>query len=183
MVSSDNSRLDTAPQITSQPQNQSVVAGATATFSVVATGSAPMSYQWQKNGAPISGANAAMYTTPPTSTADNNSMFQVGGDKLVGSVTSTAGELTVTADPVAPAMTSQPASATVTAGQTATFSVTASGTQPFSYQWQKNGSDDRGATLASYTTPATTTADNGSTFTVTVSNGTPAARRRAAPRR
>ena len=129
MVSSNNSAPPgTAPLITSQPQNQSVVAGATATFSVVATGAAPLTYQWQNNGAPISGANAAMYTTPPTSTADNSSMFQVVISNSAGSVTSAAGELTVTASAVPPAVTSQPASATVMAGQTATFSVAASGT-------------------------------------------------------
>jgi Bacterial Ig domain/Immunoglobulin domain/Immunoglobulin I-set domain len=160
----------TAPLITNQPQNQSVVAGATATFTVVATGSAPLTYQWQNNGAPISGANAAMYTTPPTSTGDNNSMFQVVISNSAGSVTSTAGELTVTASAVPPSVTSQPASATVMAGQTATFTVAASGTQPFTYQWQKNGAAISGATMPSYTTPATTTADNGSTFQVAISN-------------
>jgi hypothetical protein len=63
-----------------------------------------------------------------------------------------------------------PANQTVTAGQTATFSVTASGTAPLSYQWQKNGADINGATLASYTTPATAAQDNGAEFRVVVSN-------------
>ncbi|HUJ82646.1 MAG TPA: immunoglobulin domain-containing protein, partial [Candidatus Acidoferrales bacterium] len=53
-----------APAITTQPTNQSVQAGATATFSVAASGSSPLSYQWQKNGAAISGATSASYTTP-----------------------------------------------------------------------------------------------------------------------
>ena len=159
-----------APQITSQPQNQSVVAGATATFSIVATGSAPMAYQWQQNGTPISGANAATYTTPPASMSDNNSMFQAVVTNAVGSATSTAGVLTVTADPVAPAVTSQPASVTVMAGQTATFTVAASGTQPMTYQWQKNGAAISGAIAPSYTTPPTTSADNGSTFVAMITN-------------
>jgi Ig-like domain-containing protein/putative pyrroloquinoline-quinone-binding quinoprotein/PQQ enzyme-like repeat protein len=72
--------------------------------------------------------------------------------------------------PAAPSITVQPAAQSVSAGQTATFSVTASGTAPLAYQWQKNGSPIAGATTASYTTPATTAADNGSTFAVTVSN-------------
>jgi len=72
--------------------------------------------------------------------------------------------------PVAPYITTQPTNQTVTAGQTATFNVTASGTAPFSYQWQKNGADITGATSASYTTPATTTADSGEQFRVVVSN-------------
>jgi hypothetical protein len=70
----------------------------------------------------------------------------------------------------APSITAQPANQTVTAGQTATFSVTALGTTPFSYQWQKGTTAITGATSASYTTPVTTTADNGSQYSVVVSN-------------
>ncbi|MGB8654469.1 MAG: immunoglobulin domain-containing protein, partial [Candidatus Acidiferrales bacterium] len=71
---------------------------------------------------------------------------------------------------VAPAITTQPASQTVTAGQTATFSVVATGTSPLAYQWQKASANISGATSASYTTPATTSADNGAKFDVVVSN-------------
>ena len=71
---------------------------------------------------------------------------------------------------VAPAITTQPANATVTAGQTATFTVAASGTAPLAYQWQKNFTNISGATSASYTTPATVSGDNGATFRVVVSN-------------
>ena len=70
----------------------------------------------------------------------------------------------------APSITTQPASPTVTAGQTATFSVTATGTAPLSYQWSKSGTAIGGATSSSYTTPATTSSDNGAKFTVVVSN-------------
>src|SRR6266850_4735720 len=69
-----------------------------------------------------------------------------------------------------PTIVTPPANQTVTAGQTATFSVTASGTAPLSYQWQKNSADINGATLASYTTPATAAQDNGAEFRVVVSN-------------
>ncbi len=72
--------------------------------------------------------------------------------------------------PTAPAITTQPASQSVTAPATATFSVVASGTAPLSYQWQMNNSNIAGATSASYTTPATTSADDGETFDVVVSN-------------
>jgi lysophospholipase L1-like esterase len=58
----------------------------------------------------------------------------------------------------------------VNVGQTATFTVVASGTAPLSYQWKRNGTTLSGATSSSYTTPATTTADSGATFTVTISN-------------
>ncbi|MGI9086412.1 MAG: RHS repeat domain-containing protein [Chthoniobacterales bacterium] len=70
----------------------------------------------------------------------------------------------------APTITAQPVAASVTAGQTATFSVGATGAPPLSYQWLKNGSNLGGATGASYTTPATTTYDNGAAFAVVVSN-------------
>jgi|GEM_PF-212254 len=69
-----------------------------------------------------------------------------------------------------PTITAQPANATVTAGQTATFSVTALGTPPLFYQWYTNSTPISGATGTSYTTPATTTNDNGRQFTVTVTN-------------
>jgi Abnormal spindle-like microcephaly-assoc'd, ASPM-SPD-2-Hydin/Protein of unknown function (DUF1573) len=88
----------------------------------------------------------------------------------VGTVTSTAATLTVNPAPVGPSITTSPTNQTVTAGQTATFTVVAAGTAPLSYQWQKNGVNIAGATAASYTTPVTTTSDSGSTVAVVVSN-------------
>src|SRR5215470_16359197 len=67
---------------------------------------------------------------------------------------------------VAPTITSQPTSQIVTTGQTATFSVSANGTAPLSYQWHRNGSNISGATSNSYTTLAITTSDSGSAFDV-----------------
>jgi hypothetical protein len=159
-----------APSITTQPTSQTATAGQTATFNVVATGTAPLSYQWRKNGVAISGAISAGYTTPATTSSDNGAQFIVLVSNTVGSVTSSAATLTVNTAPVAPSITTQPASQTVTAGQTATFSVAATGTAPLSYQWRKNGAAISGATLASYTTPATATTDNGAQFTALVSN-------------
>jgi hypothetical protein len=71
---------------------------------------------------------------------------------------------------VAPTISTQPVNATVTATKTATFSVTAGGTAPLSFQWRKNGVNIIGATTSSYTTPATTATDNGAVFDVIVSN-------------
>jgi hypothetical protein len=159
-----------APTITTQPVNQTVTAGQTATFSVVAGGTAPLSYQWQKNGVNIAGATLVSYTTPVTATTDSGSTFDVVVSNTAGSVTSSAATLTVNAAVVAPTITTQPVSQTVTAGQTATFSVVAGGTAPLSYQWQKNGVNISGATASSYTTPATATTDSGSTFDVKVTN-------------
>src|SRR5207244_1473122 len=145
-----------APTITSQPASQTVTAGQTATFSVTATGTAPLSYQWQRGGVPISGATLASYTTPPTTSADDGGPSTVVVSNTAGDANGLVATLTVTPAPVAPTITTQPASQTVTAGQTAAFSVTAMGTAPLSYQWQRAGAPISGATLASYTTPPTT---------------------------
>jgi len=91
----------TAPLITTQPASQTVTAGQMATFSVVAAGGAPLSYQWEKNGAAISGATSASYTTPATVLADSGSQFAVVVSNSVGSVTSNSATLTVTADATA----------------------------------------------------------------------------------
>ena len=155
------------PEITQQPMSQTVNVGQTATFTVSATGAMPLTYQWQKNGANISGATSATYTTPATTSADNGATFGVTVMHSTQSVASSLATLTVNGPP---SITSQPSNQTVTVGQTATFSVTAAGTAPLSYQWQKNQVNIAGATSASYTTPATTSADNGTSFRVVVTN-------------
>ena len=82
------------PAISSQPANQTVIAGETATFSVTATGSS-LGYQWQKDAAPIAGATAASYTTAATSISDNGSQFSVVVSSPRGNVTSASATLTV----------------------------------------------------------------------------------------
>jgi hypothetical protein len=87
----------TAPSITAQPTAQSIVIGQTATFTVAASGTAPTSYQWQRNGAAIDGATSASYTTPATTSADNGAMFTVVVSNIAGNATSNAAKLTVSA--------------------------------------------------------------------------------------
>jgi len=159
-----------APTITMQPVNQTVITGQMATFTVTAIGASPLSYQWRKNLTVISGANAPSYTTPATSITDNGAKFDLIVSNSLGTATSNQAILTVNSAPVAPTITTQPANQTVAAGQTATFSVVATGTAPLTYQWQKNGSAISGATATSYTTPVTTTADSGELFRVVVTN-------------
>jgi hypothetical protein len=86
-----------APSITTQPSNQAVSVGLTATFSVAASGTTPLTYQWQKGTTPIAGATAASYTTAATTSSDNGSQFEVVVSNSVGSITSNAATLTVTA--------------------------------------------------------------------------------------
>ena len=160
----------TAPSFTVQPANQSVIVGQPATFFATATGTGPLSYQWQKNGANISGATSARYTTPATVSGDNGATFVLVVTNSEGSATSSPATLTVSTSAVAPTISTQPANQTVTVGQSATFSVVATGTAPLGYQWQKNNTNIPAANSPSYTTPATVSGDSGATFRVVVSN-------------
>jgi len=72
--------------------------------------------------------------------------------------------------PAAPTITTQPSSQSTPLGQTATFTVVASGTAPLQYAWSENGSVINGAVSSSYTTPVVVATDSGSSFTVIVSN-------------
>jgi hypothetical protein len=171
------SSLATSPSISVQPQSQTVTAPGTTTFSVTATGTAPLLYQWNKNGAVITGATSSTYTTPATTTGANGASFTVTVTDSSGSTTSTSAILTVypaptlNSSPVGPVLIGgQPQNQEVIAPASATFSATAIGTAPITYQWNKNGAPINGATSASYTTPATTSVDNGASFTVTVTN-------------
>jgi Immunoglobulin domain/Putative adhesin len=95
----------TTPSIATQPTNQTVTVGQTATFSVTANGTAPLSYQWQKGGVAISGATSASYTTPAVQASDNGTTFTVTVTNAAGSVSSSAATLTVTAAAVIPPTT------------------------------------------------------------------------------
>jgi len=84
-----------APTSTAQPQNATAFVGQTANFSVMATGSVPLAFQWKKNGSAISGATSASYTTPATTTSDHDAKFSVGVRNGVGTVTSQNATLVV----------------------------------------------------------------------------------------
>jgi hypothetical protein len=88
--------VSSAPSITVQPADQSVPVGQAATFTVTATGAAPVSYQWQRNTLPVAGATASNYTTPATAIGDNGSSFTVVVTNPGGSATSRAATLIVT---------------------------------------------------------------------------------------
>jgi len=157
-----------APSISAQPASVTVTAGSSASFSVTATGTAPLAYQWQKGGVAISGATSSSYSISSTVAGDAGS-YTVVVSNSAGSVTSSAATLTVNAAANPPSITTQPASVTVTAGASASFSVTATGTAPMTYQWQKGGVAISGATASSYSISSTVAGDAGN-YTVVVSN-------------
>jgi hypothetical protein len=159
------------PAFAVQPAPQNVVAGTAATFSVVMQAQgAPLQYQWLRDGQAINTAIGSSYTLNPAQLADSGAHFSVRVTNSVGHVTSDAALLTVTAAPVAPSITTQPASISVYTGQSAQFSVVASGSAPLHYQWRRNGTDINGAQSDSYTLTTTVLADSGAKFSVVVTN-------------
>jgi len=143
--------------ITMNPQSLTNNPGQSATFSVQASGTAPLSYQWQKDGTNISGATSTNYTIASV-TKTNEGGYCCVVANLAGSATSSVASLTVN-DP--PAITSQPASLTNDPGSSAIFTVVASGSAPLYYQWQKNNINIGGATTANYTIASVAETDEG----------------------
>lgn len=155
-----------AVTLVSHPSPQIQPPGGGATFAVAATGSGPITYQWLKNGAPVSGATSGVLTLADVVAEDAASYSVTVGNGL-GSVTSNAATLTVLG---VPAISAQPAATTALAGSMASFSVAATGAE-LRYQWLRNSVAIAGATQSSYTTPVLTEADHGAVFSVLVYNG------------
>jgi sugar lactone lactonase YvrE len=125
------------PFITTQPTNQPVVVGGTATFSVTAGGTPSLSYRWYFNGTNLlAGATNTLLTLTNVQTT-NTGNYSVVVTNVAGSVTSSNATLTV----VPLLITTQPTNQAVAPGGTATFTVAVSGTGPFTYQWQLNGTN------------------------------------------
>jgi hypothetical protein len=143
--------------ITTAPVAQTVCAGNSATFTVAATGTGTLTYQWRKGGVNIPGATAATYSISSTVAADAAN-YDVVVSGTCGSATSTAVALTV--NPVT-VVTADPATQTVCAGTATSFSVTATGTGTLTYQWRKGGVDITGATASTYTINSPVAADAG----------------------
>ncbi len=159
-----------APTITQQPASLSVTVGQAATFSVMASGDAPMSYQWYMNGA-AAGTNSKTFSIAQTTAGQTGAQIYVAVSNAGGSTTSATVTLTVTAAATGPTITQQPANDTVTAGQPAAFSVMATGTAPLSYQWFMNGTAS-GTNSNTFSIAQTTTGQNGAQIYVKVSNAT-----------
>lgn len=125
----------TPPVIIEQPQSRTNYVGTTASFSVSATGSMPLSYQWYFNGTnPMPGRTSATLVLTNVQPADAG-RYTVVVSNIAGVVTSQVATLTVIVLEVPPTITVHPQSQTVREGATATFTVVADGPGPLSYQW------------------------------------------------
>ena len=132
------------PAITSHPVSQDVATGDSIELSVTATGTAPLIYQWQKNGVDIPGATSAQLSLANISLADAG-QYRASVSNEVKQVFSLTGRLTVQATLTPPNIIQQPQSQETTVGETATFSISAGGTPPLSYQWRHNNDVIEGA--------------------------------------
>ena len=154
------------PVIVTQPQSQTNAVGATITFSVGASGSGTLAYQWRCNGTNLDGATVNPLVLV-NAQLTNNGNYSVIVTNLFGSVTSSNAVLLLTNAP--PAITTQPQSQSVLAGQTATFSVAATGTPPLNYQWLFSGTNIAGATTNPFTL-ANVQLTNAGNYSVVITN-------------
>jgi Leucine-rich repeat (LRR) protein len=157
--------VNVPPGISVPPQNLTVIQNQNAAFSVTATGTAPLSYQWRFNGTNISGAVSSSYTRLSAQPADAGN-YAVVVSNVAGAITSAVAALTVN---VPPSISAPPQSLTVNQDQNALFSVTAAGTAPLSYQWRFNNVDIPGATDSDYTR-LSAQASHAGNYTVVVTN-------------
>jgi hypothetical protein len=156
------------PIITQQPASETVTTGQPATFSVVATGTTPLTYQWFMNAA-AAGTNSNTFTIAQATGSQSGAQIYVNVSNSAGTTKSHTVSLTVSSATTAPAISQQPVSVTVTAGQTASFSITATGAGPLTYQWFMNGTQ-AGTNSNSYSIAQATTAQNGAQIYATVTN-------------
>ncbi len=161
------------PGITRAPKPVLVGNTLRARFSIKAAGSAPLSYQWQFNGANIPNARSATHSIE-NATSSHIGSYSCVVTNLVGSATSASAEL------FGVAIKKQPRALTVAAGKRAVYSVKATGPSPLRYQWWKNGGAISGATNASYIIAAASLSDEGnysvqvqSPLTTTLSTNVP----------
>jgi len=171
-----------APTIVTQPVGESVPPGDTTTFTVVASGTPALAYQWyvipagQTTGVLVSGATAASYTVPGADTAVSNDQ-----DQYYVVVTNNYGQAVSQPAPLAVGdgilITQQPVTQYVIVGASATFQVTAVSDLPLTYQWFEAAPGSSsftaipGATGSTFTQSDATLAESGSVFYVVVSNG------------
>ncbi|HWQ92437.1 MAG TPA: family 10 glycosylhydrolase [Clostridia bacterium] len=153
------------PVILNAPESRSVVQGASTTFTVSVSGAAPITYHWMFEGAFIPGATASSYPLQNIQPSHEGE-YCVVITNAMGSITSAPAFLAVH---VPPTIVAQPVDLRVNPGSSAGFFVTASGTEPFSYQWRFFGTNLPGAAESTYDLESVQMADAGP-YTVIVTN-------------
>ena len=167
LISSGQLTVVALPAITNQPAATVANTGTTAGFSVGATGSGTLAYQWRINGTNLTGA------TLSTLSLTNVQLTNAGNYTVVvtnsyGSVTSSIASLTVY---VVPTISSSPTNLTVYVNSNALFNATASGTPTPGYQWQFNGTNLPGAIAAFYLVSGAQTNNEGGYSVVATNAG------------
>lgn len=157
--------LSSTPVIVRQPADQAATTNSTVVFSVLAEGTAPFAYQWQKGGANLSSATNLALTLANVQPGDAGGYRVIVANSL-GSATSVVATLSVVAPP---AIVRQPLGTNVIVGQSAAFLVEANGSAPLRYQWRLDGLNIPGATNAGLTLNNVQLIANGA-YTVRITN-------------
>jgi hypothetical protein len=160
-----NQPVGTAPSITSHPASQTVNAGAAVSLNVVATGTAPLSFQWYRNGAAITGATTSMFSISNAQGTDA-AAYTVVISNSAGATTSNVANVAVNAPP---SIVTPPAGRVAIVGSAVQLTVVANGSGPLAFQWRKDGVPISGATAATLSLEAVQPSDAGS-YSVVVSN-------------
>lgn len=170
--------VPTAPTIVTQPVDARVLVGGTATLSVKVAGSVPFTYRWSSNGfslspSPSSDPYVSSYTVSNPSPSISGNPIIVTVTNSAGSVTSTVARIFVETNPAPPTVFVLAATQRAAPGETASFSVSATGFPPLTYQWRRNAVAISGATSARYDIASVKDADAGDyTCVVTGPGGT-----------
>jgi hypothetical protein len=156
-----------APTFSAHPTDSNSTVGSNITFSITAAGTAPLSYQWQKDGSNVAGdSNSSSYTISSLA-EDDNGTYRAVVSNAYGTANSNGAALKVG---YAPAVATHPTGQFIVAGNSVTFSLTATGTAVLTYQWQKDGVDISGANSSSYNIASTVRTD-AATYRCVIGNG------------
>ncbi len=187
-----------APNVTTSPASKTMTAGESATFTAVASGYPTPTVQWQvstnagvtfENDTTDAGNTTGTLTVAATTTALSGREYRAVFTNSSSTATSTAATLTVNPKPEAAKVTTSPASKTVTAGESATFTAAASGYPAPTVQWQvstnagvtfSNDTTDAGNTTTTLTVANTTTTLSGRRYRAVFTNATGSATTTAA---
>lgn len=155
----------TLPTITSQPIDRIVTAGSSFTLSVSASGTAPLAYQWRKDGFTLPGATSGSYSISAANVGHGGSYVVIVSNSA-GSVSSVTARVTVGSPPT---FVTQPGAQTIAVGTPLTLSATVADLPAPNFQWFKDGSPVAAATSATYSLPVARTSDAG-VYRVTATN-------------